>query len=1593
MQTIFIDAGIEHIHLSTRNAVLKTDSDRHIENITLKNNSDIRELFKQPDIQNFLNYSDAPSNGSMPQIYITGKLAEITRTALCRGETITPSAALWSAAKSLFHSLNAGRDESLGIIDLSASGYMVICIDGAGSLKDDLLITNPRCGAGTGINLNRILEKLDIRKDDVDRILADYLGERGNDKRNKVPVRSDRCGVFSSSATISDKNQGIPLDHALAVTMKSEVMKPCQKMCPGVTTVHLSGGVFRWQYARDCAIDFLKANGVKNVIYDERQSILITGMEHLVDQVGHEHFRRKNPVRLRKAGKPIELPSFQSLKTTYEASGIYNRIPDPKLPNILPDNFQTVPVHVGLDIGSTMAKIVIADAITGELLFHNSYNNHGDTIETVKHIFRKLKTMNIHQLNIQHIGITGSGRYQVQRALRAIYPHLAERIDVMVENYAHAWGSIQFAKDHIAALKQQGIEHVNEDFYLLIDIGGEDTKISVISLQKNELFDNAMNIKCSAGTGSLMDTLKALFNIENIADAYGQALHALKAYGINATCAVFLMENARKMQAEGYPQAEILASCCYAIVENMARSLWNQVEFPKHTIALLHGQTMLSDPLPLAVTHRLQEFMGEDTYCLVPPLPGHRACLGLLTHFQYLESDKVTDWCNLDDLIERSFSKKIIYCHGAACGDKNACCARTKLTSLDNEHRISLTLGGCTAVNELQARMQQLDKIEVPDAYRDIWKFIDNRLPKSSDKNRLVIPRSFAVSQKAFFFARIFKQFGIPVHVDNVQQQDIIDGQPLFTIDTCAPNIGTAGQFLRLAREPHGCILVPQIDFLPVEGNSLGRTCTTNQGGILIAMHFARRQYPMAQFKVFDVNLKDSRPEVIADQLYPDFAEIFQYYDVYVSRLMLKQAIAQAAIASEKLNQDIADITADFIEQAIDKKLNLSIISAREYILNPGIYDSHVGKLLKDKGVVAIPAYVFDIRSDNQFDYIYWKNPHDLMSMSYAISNKRFHEILKHKRLKKLIQNIETGKTESLMSIVTVSTFRCGPDSITLPVLAEVTKNMPTLLIQSDAMIAELAHLENRVNTHLNQLKKCLHHEFVKSGSHFSIHLLDKFSLNELNKETDVLYFPTAGDNRAITSVFRAAGITVIDNFDDDSFDLEQKAKIGRKYVGDSTCVPLAAVFADMLNAIQDFQQRKAAGDHLVAQKTRVVLFMHSGDGPCRMGQYIDMCKLGFYKNDGFNGKTNTPIRFLETISTSLNDKRDFLAAIDKWAALQAFHSMVVKGVLHAIYLAAGSRCRHYQEFKLFTREYRQLKQTVYQLLENELEPNQFTRYAVNKIEEKMPRLGGFAQYFGYGLYNNNGLRTLFRRFGDRWIRQDALQSKHEKVKIHVEGEIYLRVAQLEEIFKILVDRLGFGAFDLTYTPMWSFFEYILESRNLIANKNISMYKDKLRDDNLNGEREQLASQIKDQERIVYSTQKTIHSLRTILAAPLYRAAGVEMPHPMKQAISMAQAVLPKFKPFGELVPFVGETLSHISHGTDLVLNVAPEGCMVASMGEMLTPKMMECLQNSGARIQHLFTNEGEIDDDLLELSLLKILGTEKYYTEMQQTENVHVIV
>jgi len=895
---VCIDAGVGHLR-----AVGWNGADLPVLDVTLPSDGDLRTtLLSWP-----LAVTREPRKER--QVVITGKLAPLVREALGCGATVLPAAAAWLAARDILRAEPDPAIRSLAVVELSASGYLLAGVDRSGSLKEDLLVVNPRCGAGSGINLDRVLQKLGLGRGDVDVLLSDYTGDEARDRRSSVPVRADRCGVFGTSATVSDKNQGIPLAMALATTLKSEVLKACRKLPRGFDKVCLAGRVFHWRFARDCAEDWLRDQGVQWIEVDPDNTQVLTSLRAFRRKAGAAGIAVADTRLLRRADLD-EYPALAALKQRYESQHRFVRQPDPVLPDRADIAGQHV--HLALDVGSTMAKAVLAGADSGEILWLRAYSNAGDTIETVKQAFRDLASHGGARLDIRGVGITGSARFQVQQALEHIYPELAGRVIVLVENYAHARGSIALAREHVRLLKAAGVGPVNEHFCILVDVGGEDTKVSTVALREAELFGNAMNLKCSAGTGSLMDTLVAMFGGADVATACADAFAAPKALAINATCAVFLMENARKLQLQGVPRDQIYASANWAIVENMARSLWNQLELPSHAVVLMHGQTMLSDPLPVAVTHRMQSFGTGPSYALVPPNPGHRACFGLVNTLRQCApaGSGVMDTARF---LDARFEKRIVQCRGAACDDKAACCNRSCLTCRDSSGRklVSFTVGGCSAVNELLSRKKDdVASAPVPDTYKQIWDFIDSRHPRSGDPERIVIPRSFAVSEWACLLATFLARLGLPVHVDNVGASDLADAQPLFSVDTCAPHMGAVGQYRRLAGEPHGLILAPQIEALPTGGRSTGHTCTLNQGGVAIAMNLARLAHPEASFLLFNVDLSTLEPEALRIQFELHLQPLFRRYGLAPDTEMVRTAAAAAIDEHQRLRADAADLAA-----------------------------------------------------------------------------------------------------------------------------------------------------------------------------------------------------------------------------------------------------------------------------------------------------------------------------------------------------------------------------------------------------------------------------------------------------------------------------------------------------------------------------------------------------------------------------------------------------------------------------------------------------------------------------------------------------------
>jgi activator of 2-hydroxyglutaryl-CoA dehydratase/predicted nucleotide-binding protein (sugar kinase/HSP70/actin superfamily) len=1498
---------------------------------------------------------------------LTGKQAQAAQAALGGGDVLIPAAVLWAGAQQRMEKTRREGVSSLAVIDLSASGYCLVGVETDGSLKDDTLITHPRCGAGSGLNLDRVLEKLGLQHDQVDRLLEPYLGEPGSAARSQVPVRADRCGVFSASATISDKNQGLPLSLALAATLKSEVWKVCGRLPSGFEEVWLTGGVFRWRFARDCAADRLAEGGTLRVRHDADTRWVLSGMQRLAAlpaAAGNARPRLHGP----KTAPAARRESLGASHADLVRDGLLRRL----APEPLADPFRKPMVEevlaLGLDVGSTMAKLAIADARTGALLHVDAVSNAGDTIETVKLLFERLARRAGSILQIRHAGVTGSARYQVREALAHCYPGLSGRIGVRVENAAHARGALRCARTHLKWLAARGAKSDTQRF-VLVDVGGEDTKISVVDLSNGRLLDNAMNTKCSAGTGSLMDTLSARYRIGDVAEAYRRALLSPYTLAINATCAVFLVESAHQLVAEGHPVDALLGSTCRAIAENMARGLWNRIELPKRALALLHGQTMLSDALPTAVMERLQAFTGTPMWGLIPPHPGHRACLGLIEEFRS-QAPEGRVALDLDLFIGQRYERRLIVCRGLACGDKAARCHRTALSGHGPDGaRLQFTLGGCTAVNDRLSRRGRR-RVMAPDAYRSLKTLAAAELPRSDDARRLVIPRALAVSEWMPFFAALFGKMGLPVYVDEVREEDLKSAQQLFRVDACAPHLGVVGQILRLAKEPHGAILAPQIEFLPVDGCGLARTCTVNQGAFAVAKALAEQAHPEAFIHLFHMTLGVPQAPALAPQLAQRLAPLLARYGKSAGESEWAAAAETALAAQRAARKRLADRAAEFARQAVAQDRPVVIVLGREYVLNPGLYDSHVGRLLRDKNICALPGDLLDLEPNPEFEFLYWRNAERMAGIAAAAARGELHRRVRHAGLRAAFARIET-RGGSGVPVVQVSTFLCGPDSVTAPLIAELTQEHPFLLLQSDAALKELAHLENRVQTFASLLGR---KPKPRTQGFSPASLAPMVAADGLNAETDVLYFPTMRDNRAVTAIVRAAGFTCLDTYRDDSYDLAALIRRGREAAGEAVCAPLAAVYGDVLGALEDFGDRRRRSDPAVAGKTRVLVFNNKGAGPCRQGQYVELHKLLAHRRRAMGEQSpaadliddETVFRFAVA-----HENRAFDIGLGEWATLHGLRAVALHGVLDELLLQGGSRCRDAAQFERFRTEHRALKERIFALQERRSLPGPGTRRWV-EAGAKIPGLGLLVKYYAYGM-PDRALRRELKTFAGRW---PALPRLDGAVRVFVTGEVYMRVAQLESVFEGLLALMGFGRVEVGHAPALSYLDYVLAGMRMRAREALHELRGRLHEARDAEARHAIRGAMRAKRRRLATLAGRYALLRRVLAAPLYRAAGLKPPPPISDLLEVAKEVLPTRRPGGELPAYVGEALYKLRKGYDLVLNVAPEGCMVCTMGEALTPALQDAA--GVGRIQPIFSNDGSLRVDHLGVALLKTLGPER---------------
>ncbi len=185
----------------------------------------------------------------------------------------------------------------------------------------------------------------------------------------------------------------------------------------------------------------------------------------------------------------------------------------------------------GIDVGSLCTKVVILNSV-GNVVAHSIIRSGSVYKNAAEKAMKKaMEKAGLKQEEVSYVLATGYGRRRVSFANSEV-----------TEITCHA----------------RGINHVFPETRVLIDIGGQDSKVIQIN-EKGQAVNFVMNDKCAAGTGRFLEIMAATLEVDFV-EMSRLAEASRNSIEISSVCTVFAESEVISLFSEGVDKADIAAS-------------------------------------------------------------------------------------------------------------------------------------------------------------------------------------------------------------------------------------------------------------------------------------------------------------------------------------------------------------------------------------------------------------------------------------------------------------------------------------------------------------------------------------------------------------------------------------------------------------------------------------------------------------------------------------------------------------------------------------------------------------------------------------------------------------------------------------------------------------------------------------------------------------------------------------------------------------------------------------------------------------------------------------------------------------------------
>jgi predicted CoA-substrate-specific enzyme activase len=194
----------------------------------------------------------------------------------------------------------------------------------------------------------------------------------------------------------------------------------------------------------------------------------------------------------------------------------------------------------GVDIGSTMTKVVITDT-TDKILSAIKGPTGPEHRQLANEVMKRaLEQANLQLDDISYIVATGYGRLNVPFADAQI-----------TELSCHA----------------RGVSNIFPNVRTAIDIGGQDAKC--LKIKDGKLIDFVMNDKCAAGTGRFLEITAATLGIR-LEDMGDVSLKSTKKIELSNVCTIFAQQEVVALLSRGEKVEDVIAGLHLALASRVA---------------------------------------------------------------------------------------------------------------------------------------------------------------------------------------------------------------------------------------------------------------------------------------------------------------------------------------------------------------------------------------------------------------------------------------------------------------------------------------------------------------------------------------------------------------------------------------------------------------------------------------------------------------------------------------------------------------------------------------------------------------------------------------------------------------------------------------------------------------------------------------------------------------------------------------------------------------------------------------------------------------------------------------------------------------